>query len=145
MGHVFDRHAIVFLTWALDGDKWSLYPGRHWILGWTGPKASLDDLEKTEILYPHHDSSIIQPIAQSLYWVHCNGTVLVLGYDERCSNLQTIHTRREWMKVHFSRLTSLDILVCLCKTAVIILQQYLSVMAGFFARCAHDLYVKWQH
>jgi hypothetical protein len=120
-------------------------PGSHWILGRTGPKASLDALEKTEILYPNHDSSIIQPIAQSLYWLHCNGTVFVLGYDECCSNLQTIHTRREWMKVHFSRLTSLDIWFVYVKQQWLFCSNICQWWEDFLQGGAHVLYVKWPH
>jgi hypothetical protein len=41
----------VFLTLALYGDEWSLSrpgrftPGTHWIGGWVGPRASLNDME----------------------------------------------------------------------------------------------------
>jgi hypothetical protein len=112
---------MMFLTSALGDTSGHFTPGTHWILGWTGPKP-VWMLWRRQILCPNHDSSVNQPIAQSLYWLHCTGAVFVLGYDESCSTLQTIHTRREWMIVHFSWLTSLNIMVFLCKKAVIILQ-----------------------
>jgi hypothetical protein len=41
----------LFLILALDGGKWSAAPGEtasgtHWIGGWAGPRAGLDNLEK---------------------------------------------------------------------------------------------------
>jgi hypothetical protein len=52
-----DVQTHVFLTSALLGGKWSAShsgrftpgeraPGAHWIGGWVGPKAGLDDMEK---------------------------------------------------------------------------------------------------
>jgi hypothetical protein len=51
----------IFLTSALAGGEWSaLRPGRftpgerapdtHWIGGWVGPRAGLDDVEKRKFL-----------------------------------------------------------------------------------------------
>jgi hypothetical protein len=56
-----DIYIHVFLTSALVGGEWStsplrlLYPRRkglryHWIGGWVGPKAGLDDVEKRKFL-----------------------------------------------------------------------------------------------
>jgi hypothetical protein len=45
-----------FLTWALVGGEWSnsrpgrFIPGTHWIGGWVGPRAGLDDMEKRKFL-----------------------------------------------------------------------------------------------
>jgi hypothetical protein len=42
----------IFLTWALVGGDRSascsdrFTPGTHWIRGWVGPRAGLDDVEK---------------------------------------------------------------------------------------------------
>jgi hypothetical protein len=47
-----DVQIHVFLTSALAGGKWSasrpslFNPGIHWIGGWVGPRAGLDDVEK---------------------------------------------------------------------------------------------------
>jgi hypothetical protein len=52
-----DVQIHIFLTSALDGGEWSatrLYrftpgkraPGTHWIGGWVGSRAGLDDVEK---------------------------------------------------------------------------------------------------
>jgi hypothetical protein len=49
------------LTWALDGDEWSASrtgrftpgeraPGTHWIGGWVGHRACLDDVEERKFL-----------------------------------------------------------------------------------------------
>lgn len=89
-----------------------------------GPRPSLDALEKREILYLNHDSSVIQPTAQSLYWLHCTGALFDLVYDDSYNKYRIyiyIYTRREWMMVHISRLSSLNILVLLCKKAVIVI------------------------
>jgi hypothetical protein len=51
----------VFLNSALDGGEWSasrpdrftpgeIAPGTHWIGGWVGPRAGLDDMEKWKFL-----------------------------------------------------------------------------------------------
>jgi hypothetical protein len=51
----------IFLTSALVGGEWSASrhrhfdpreraPGTHWIGGWVGPRASLDDMEKKKFL-----------------------------------------------------------------------------------------------
>jgi hypothetical protein len=50
-----------FLTSALDGGEWTAShpgrftpgeraPGTHWIGGWVGPRADLDDVEKRKFL-----------------------------------------------------------------------------------------------
>jgi hypothetical protein len=54
---VVDVQTHVFLTSALVGNEWSASrfghftpgerdPGTHWIGGWVGPRASLDNMEK---------------------------------------------------------------------------------------------------
>jgi hypothetical protein len=51
----------IFLTAALAGGEWSASlpgrftpgeraPGTHWIGGWVGPRAGLDDVEKRKFL-----------------------------------------------------------------------------------------------
>jgi hypothetical protein len=51
----------IFLTLALVGGEWSAShpcrftpeeraPGTHWIGGWVGPRAGLDDVEKRKFL-----------------------------------------------------------------------------------------------
>jgi hypothetical protein len=53
----------VFLPSALDGGEWSASrpgrftageraPGTHWIGGWVGPRAGLNDVEKRKIFDP---------------------------------------------------------------------------------------------
>jgi hypothetical protein len=53
--------ALPFLTSTLDGGEWSAShpgrftprkraPGTHWIGGWVGPRAGLDDVEKRKVL-----------------------------------------------------------------------------------------------
>jgi hypothetical protein len=52
-----DVYIHIFLTSALVGGEWSASrpglftlreraPGTHWIGGWVGPRAALDDVEK---------------------------------------------------------------------------------------------------
>jgi hypothetical protein len=51
---------------VLVGGDWSVShpdhsnPGTHWIGGWVGPRASLDNVEKRKFLTP-----VIQPIANT--------------------------------------------------------------------------------
>jgi hypothetical protein len=56
-----DVYIQIFLTSALVGDEWSASrprhinpgetaPGTHWIGGWVGPRAGLDDVEKRNFL-----------------------------------------------------------------------------------------------
>jgi hypothetical protein len=51
----------IYLTSPLDGAEWlgsrpgrftseEKYPGTHWIGGWVGPRAGLDDSEKRKFL-----------------------------------------------------------------------------------------------
>jgi hypothetical protein len=58
-----DVQIHIFLTSALAGGEWSASrpgrftprgkaPGTHWIRGWVGPRAGLDDLEKRKYLTP---------------------------------------------------------------------------------------------
>jgi hypothetical protein len=62
-GNVWGRGDIdpPFLTSALDGGEWptlrlgrfthaEIAPGTYWIGGWVGPRASLDAVEKKNIL-----------------------------------------------------------------------------------------------
>jgi hypothetical protein len=66
----------IFLTSALAGDEWSASrSGRfalgekahdtHWIRGWVGPRAGLDDVENRKFLYEdsNSDLSVVQPVA----------------------------------------------------------------------------------
>jgi hypothetical protein len=58
--------APLFLTSALDGGSSQLHapaalpqgkaPGNHWILGWMGPRAGLDAVEKRKILNSRYPS-----------------------------------------------------------------------------------------
>jgi hypothetical protein len=66
-----------FLTSALAGGEWSASrpgrftpgekaPGTHWIGGWVGPRAGLDDVEKRKFLtLPGLElrPSVVQPVA----------------------------------------------------------------------------------
>jgi hypothetical protein len=56
-----DVEIHVFLTLALVGGEWSAsrrgpftpeerVPGTHWIGGWVGPRAGLDDMERRKLL-----------------------------------------------------------------------------------------------
>jgi hypothetical protein len=51
-----DVQTRVFLTSALLGGEWSasrpgrFTPGTHWIGGWVGPRADLDDVERRKFL-----------------------------------------------------------------------------------------------
>jgi hypothetical protein len=62
-----------FLISAVDGGEWSAsYPDRftprerapstHWIGGWVGPRAGLDGVAKTKLLFPCRNR-VVQPIA----------------------------------------------------------------------------------
>jgi hypothetical protein len=63
-----DVYIHVFLTSALVGGEWSasrpgrFTPGTHWLGGWMGPRADLDDnLAPTGTRTP--DPLVIQPVA----------------------------------------------------------------------------------
>jgi hypothetical protein len=70
-----DVYIHIFLTSALVGGEWSvLRPCRftpreritHWIGGWVGPRAGLDDVEKRRFLsLPGLElrPSVVQPVA----------------------------------------------------------------------------------
>jgi hypothetical protein len=51
-----DVYIHIFLTSVLVGGEWSatrpgrFIPGTHWIGGWVGPRAGLDDMEKRKFL-----------------------------------------------------------------------------------------------
>jgi hypothetical protein len=56
-----DVQVHIFLTWAQVGGEWSAShpgrftseeraPGTHWIRGWVGPRAGLDDVKKRKFL-----------------------------------------------------------------------------------------------
>jgi hypothetical protein len=53
-----DVQIHIFLTSALAGGEWSVSrpgkefhaPGTHWIEGWVGPRAGLDDVGKRKFL-----------------------------------------------------------------------------------------------
>jgi hypothetical protein len=77
------------LTSSLDRGEWSVSynghltarktaPVTHWIGGWVGPRTSLEALTKRKISClcweSIHDSSDVQPAAQSLYWVRYPST-----------------------------------------------------------------------
>jgi hypothetical protein len=62
---------------SLAGGEWSVSrhgrftpgeraPGTHWIGGWVGPRAGLDDMEKKKILVPTGtripDPSVVQSV-----------------------------------------------------------------------------------
>jgi hypothetical protein len=72
-----DVQIRIFLTSTLVGGEWSAScpgrftpeeraPGTHWIGGWVGPRAGLDDVEMRKF-FPHRDSnsglSVVQPVA----------------------------------------------------------------------------------
>jgi hypothetical protein len=86
--HVYSH---VFLTSALVGGEWSAShpgrftlegraPGTHWIGGWVGPTASLDDVEKGKFLtLPGFE---LRPLghpasSQSLYRLRYLGSLLL--------------------------------------------------------------------
>jgi hypothetical protein len=52
-----DVYLHIFLTSAVVGGEWSasrpchFTPGTHWIGGWVGPRAGLDDVERRKILH----------------------------------------------------------------------------------------------
>jgi hypothetical protein len=67
-----DVEIQLFLTSALVGGEWSASlpcrftpreraPGTHWIGGWLGPRASLDDVEKRNSR--NSEVSAVQPVA----------------------------------------------------------------------------------
>jgi hypothetical protein len=79
----------VFLSAALAGDEWSASrPGRftpeeraygtHWIGGWVGPRASLDDVKKRKFLtLPGLELRPLDrpPRSQSLHLLHYTGSL----------------------------------------------------------------------
>jgi hypothetical protein len=72
-----DVYIHIFLTSALVGGEWSAsrsgrftpeesVPGAHWIEGWVGPRAGLDDMEERKFLTCRNwnsDPSVVQPVA----------------------------------------------------------------------------------
>jgi hypothetical protein len=63
-----DVEINVFLTSALVGGEWSASrscrftpgeraPATHWIVGWVGPRAGLDAVEKKKNVWPYWDSN----------------------------------------------------------------------------------------
>jgi hypothetical protein len=72
-----DVYIHIFLTLALVASEWSASctcrftfgeraPGNHWIGGWVGPRADLDE-RRRENSWPYRDlssnSSVVQPVA----------------------------------------------------------------------------------
>jgi hypothetical protein len=91
-----DVQIHIFLTSALVGGECSASrsgrfipgeraPGTHWIGGWVGPRAGLDDVEK-RILEPtgsRTDSSVVQPVA----WSRClralsSDAIMLIPYSD---------------------------------------------------------------
>jgi hypothetical protein len=80
----------IFLTSALVGAEWSASrPGRftpgerapdsHWIGGWVGPRAGLDDVETRKFLtlQGHELRPLSRPVrSQSLYRLRYPGSIL---------------------------------------------------------------------
>jgi hypothetical protein len=80
-----DVQIHIFLTWALVGGEWSpsdryrftpgeKWPGTHWIGGWVGPRAGLDDVEKIKFLIiPGLELRFLGRLArsQSVYRLRC--------------------------------------------------------------------------
>jgi hypothetical protein len=71
----------VFFTSALVGGDWSasrpgrFTPGTHWIGGWMGPRAGLDDLEDKKFLAlpvrelkPSHSTSSVNSLNEKLFY-----------------------------------------------------------------------------
>jgi hypothetical protein len=79
-----DVYIHIFLTSALVGGEWSASrlgrfthgerdPSNHWIRGWVGPRAGLDDVEKRKVLpLPGLElQTLCHPArSQSLYGLH---------------------------------------------------------------------------
>jgi hypothetical protein len=67
-------------TSASDGDEWSasepgrFTPANHWTGDWVDPTAGMDTLESRE---SNHDSSVVQAVAYSLYWLRYSGSCSV--------------------------------------------------------------------
>jgi hypothetical protein len=67
----------------------TLPPGIHWIRGWVGPRAGLDDVERRKILLlsgVELDTSAVQPVASRYTYcdlpAHCvphNGVIFGTG------------------------------------------------------------------
>jgi hypothetical protein len=90
----------IFLTSALVGLKWSasrsgrLNPGErapdtHWIGGWMGPRASLNDMEKWKFLPLSgldSDPLVIQPVAS--HYTDCAILALVYNVNYLANGMQ---------------------------------------------------------
>jgi hypothetical protein len=81
-----DIQIHIFLTSALLGGEWSASrlcrctprertPGIHWIVGWVGPRARLDDVEKKKFLtlrglepWPHDHPARSQSLITQIYY-----------------------------------------------------------------------------
>jgi hypothetical protein len=52
--HIFLTSALVGVEWTASRPgrftPWERAPGTHWIGGWVGPRAGLDDVEKRKFL-----------------------------------------------------------------------------------------------
>jgi hypothetical protein len=85
----------VFLTSALVGSEWSVsrpgrfttgerVPGTHWIGGWVGPAAGMDEVEERKFLIL--PGSELRPICrpvrrQSLYRLHYLGSLFLCAVE----------------------------------------------------------------
>jgi hypothetical protein len=79
-----------FLISAIVGDEWSascpggFNPGTHWIGGWVGPRAGLDDVEKINFLtLPGLE---LRPRSQSLYRLRYPGSLLRAKSERKLSH-----------------------------------------------------------
>jgi hypothetical protein len=64
-------------------------PSSHWKGCWVGPITGLDGLDERKVFWPsrelNHDSSVVQPVAQSLCWLHLsshsNGSAITACFN----------------------------------------------------------------
>jgi hypothetical protein len=89
-----DVYTHVFFTSALVGGEYSASrpgrftpgeraPGTHWIGGWVGPRAGLDDMEKWKFFPPPglELQTLGRPAhSQLLYRLHYPGSLIICTY-----------------------------------------------------------------
>jgi hypothetical protein len=86
-----DLLLYTFLTCALGAGEWSAswhdrfilgenVAGIHWIGGWLGPSAGVDAVVKRKnpfIAPPGYWSPVVQPVAQSWYWLRYRDYIVI--------------------------------------------------------------------
>jgi hypothetical protein len=90
----------VFSFMSLPLYQWERAPGTHWIGGWVGPRADVDDMNKWKFLtLPRLELwPLGRPtLRQSLYWLSYRGSCVPAMY----TIAQLSSLAGDWLAVHF--------------------------------------------